>query len=191
MKVVKPVTEKPQPLEVDLLSEFQNVVQAANQKLQNELLLEDNSEVLENIRYETGRTSWLDWMPPAGTKITVATVHPECELISGSFLMGNAGAVVLTTDTHTFIVFNPFIVWLTGWSEKVNTERQNLLDPFALQLLLQDLVDQQNSDTWYLNGGKELTGKLVRMFNNALELLVDGKSITLKIDQVVAVRSLN
>jgi hypothetical protein len=88
-------------------------------------------------------------------------------------------------------VFNPFIVWLTGWSEKVNTERQNLLDPFALQLLLQDLVDQQNSDTWYLNGGKELTGKLVRMFNNALELLVDGKSITLKIDQVVAVRSLN
>jgi hypothetical protein len=191
MKAVKHLLEKHQPVEADLFSEFQNVVQSANHKLLNELQLEDNSEVLENIRYETARTSWLDRMPPTGSKITIATIHPECELVSGNFLVGNAGVIALTTDIHTFIVFNSYIIWITGWATKAHTQPGKRLDPFASQFLLQDLVDQQNSDTWYLNGGKALRGKLVRIFNDSLELLADTQSVTLKIDQVVAVRSVN
>jgi len=43
MKAVKHLLEKHQPVEADLFSEFQNVVQSANHKLLNELQLEDNS----------------------------------------------------------------------------------------------------------------------------------------------------
>jgi hypothetical protein len=50
-------------------------------------------------------------------------------------------------------------------------------------------LDQQNLDTWFINGGKTLTGRLVRIFSDSVEITIGGNSMTVLIDQVVAVRS--
>ncbi len=183
------MAQKPEQSETGLLSEFQQVVQSANHKLLRELQLEDDAQVLENVRFETAAASWLDRLPNSGTNISIATAHPECEFVNGSLLIANAGVVVLVADTHRFIFFNSQIVWLAGLQTKMHGGKGNPLDPFALQLLLQDLVDQQSIDSWFINGGKTLTGKLARIFRDSVELVIDKNLITLKLDQVIAVRS--
>ncbi|MEI7442019.1 MAG: hypothetical protein WCK30_00480 [Actinomycetes bacterium] len=183
------LNHKPEKSDGGLLSEFRQVLQLANHKLLSELQLEQAAEVLENVRFENSAASWLDRLPSSGANVTVATVHPECQQVSGSLLTANAAALVLATDTHRIICLNLHIVWISGLQEKVHTGKQNPLDPFVVHLLLQDLVDQQNIETWFLNGGKTFAGRLVRMFRDSVELSVDRNLITLKLDQVVAVRS--
>jgi hypothetical protein len=186
---VNTLNQKPERIDAELLSAVQYVVESANFKLHSELQLENAAEVLENIKYETAHTSWLDRLPSSGAGITVATLHPECESVTGKLLLANASIVALTTDTYRFLFCNSHIVWLAGLQSKSVAEKQNPLDSFALQLLLQDLLDQQNLDTWFINGGKTLTGRLVRIFSDSVELTIGEKPITLLIDQVVAVRS--
>jgi hypothetical protein len=175
--------------DADLLSEVQLVVQSEAHKLRNELQMEHVAEVLENIKYETAQTSWIDRLPAKGATFTVATAHPQCETVTGNLLLVNDLAVVLTTAADNFIFFNSHITWVTGLQVKSQVRNKNPLDPFGLQLLLQDLVDQQNIDTWFISGGRILTGILVRLFRDSVELVVDRKSVFLMIDQIVAVRS--
>ena len=59
-EAVDNLVQKPEQSDANLLSEFQQVLQSANHKLLSELQLEDNAEVLENIRFETAASSWLD-----------------------------------------------------------------------------------------------------------------------------------
>ena len=190
-KAVDYLVQKPEQSDANLLSEFQQVLQSVNQKLLSELQLEDNAEVLENVRFETAAASWLDRLPSSGAAVTVATTHPDCQQVMGSLLAANSEVLVLETATCRFIFLNAHIVWISGLHAKVRGGKQNPLDPFARQLLLQDLVDQQNVDTWLINGGKTFAGKLVRIFCDSVELNVDRNLITLKLDQVIAVRSKN
>jgi len=189
MEAVNNLTGNPKHLDVELLSEVQLVMQSEAHKLSNELHLEHVTEVLENIKYEMAQTSWIDRLPPKGELITVATAHPQCEVLTGSLQLANDLSIVLTTDLHNFIIFNAHVTWVAGLQVKSQVRNKNPLDPFGLQLLLQDLVDQQNIDTWFIRGGQIFTGKLVRLFRDSVELVVDRKSIVLMIDQVVAVRS--
>jgi len=188
-EAVDNLVQKPEQSDANLLSEFQQVLQSANHKLLSELQLEDNAEVLENVRFETAAASWLDRLPSSGATVTVATTHPDCQQVMGSLLTANADALVLETVTSRFIIFNAHILWLAGLHAKVRNGKQNPLDPFARQLLLQDLLDQQNVDTWFINGGKTFAGKLVRIFCDSVELSIYQNLITLKLDQVIAVRS--
>ena len=188
-EAVDNLVQKPEQSDANLLSEFQQVLQSANHKLLSELQLEDNAEVLENIRFETAAASWLDRLPSSGATVTVATTHPDCQQVMGSLLAANSEALVLETATSRFIILNAHILWLSGLHAKVRGEKQNPLDPFARQLLLQDLVDQQNVDTWFINGGKTFVGKLIRIFCDSVELSIDRNLITLKLDHVIAVQS--
>jgi len=186
---VNNLNQYPEQFNLDFLSQVEQVVQSADNRLRSEMQIETDTQVLENIRYETARASWLDRIPNSGTTLTVATSHPECESVSGELLLANSSALVLAAGTHRYIVFNSHVVSLVGLQAKTRVGPQNPLDPFALQLLLQDLLDQQNIDTWYANGGKTLAGKLVRIFGDCVELEVGRNLITVKLDQVVAVRS--
>jgi len=189
MEAVNNLTGNPKHLDVELLSEVQLVMQSEAHKLSNELHLEHVTEVLENIKYEMAQTSWIDRLPPKGELVTIATAHPQCEVLTGSLQLANDLSIFLTTDLHNFIIFNAHVTWVAGLQVKSQVRNKNPLDPFGLQLLLQDLVDQQNIDTWFIRGGQIFTGKLVRLFRDSVELVVDRKSIVLMIDQVVAVRS--
>lgn len=183
------LNQEPEQFDLSVLSEVELAVQSVNRKILSELHLENEAEVLENIRYETSRSSWLDRLPSVGTMITVATNHPQCESVTGRFLLADSLSFVLATDTCRFIVLNSYITWLSGLQPKPAVKKQILLDPFGLQLLFQDLADQQKVDTWFINGGKTLVGVLVRIFSDSVEIIVDSKLITVKIDQVVAVQS--
>jgi hypothetical protein len=183
------LNQNPEQSDLGILSEVEQAMQSVNRKLLSELHLENEAEVLENIRYETSRSTWLDRIPSAGTSITVATNHPQCESVTGRLLFADSLCVVLATETCNYIILSTCITWLSGLQHKTAFKKQLPLDPFGLQILFQDLADQQKVDTWFINGGKTLVGVLVRIFSDSVEVSVDGKLITLKIDQLVAVRS--
>jgi hypothetical protein len=185
----KNLNQYPEHSDLELLSQVEQVVKSADSRLRSEMQIENDAQVLENIRYETAHASWLDRIPDSQTIVTVATSHPECESVSGTLTLANASCLVLVTGAARYLLVNSHLVWLTGLRSKAQVAKHSPLDPFALQLVLQDLQDQQNFDTWYLNGGKTLAGKLIRLFSDSVELEVASNLITLKLDQVVAVRS--
>lgn len=189
MMAVDNLTKNPENQAGEFLQELDQVLLAANHKLDNESQLEADAEILENIKYEIAQTSWLDLLPARGAIITIGTCHPECESVTGQLLFANANAVGLETGAFKFLVLNTHIVWLSALQGKANSRRQSVLDPFALNLLFNDLLDQQGVNTWFLSGGKSLSGKLVRVFSDSLEINFGDQRVTLLLDQVVAIRT--
>lgn len=172
-----------------LLPELEQVVQDVKHRLIGEHQLETEAEVRENIRFETAQISWLERIPTTGSIITVATGHPECELVTGALVFANASTIVLSSETHRTIFFNTQILWVSGLLDKTHVSKRRDIDPYALQLLLNQLVDEQSFNTWLFTSGKSLMGRLIRVFCDSVEIKTELQVVTLKLDQVVAVRS--
>lgn len=183
------MAQTPENLTGDYLNELQQILLAANRKMINESQVEDDAEIQETIKYEFAQTSWLDRLPTVGEALTVGTSHPELETVTGQLLFANESAIGLETINTRFLLLNAHITWVKGLRLKASYKRANSLDHYALRLVLSDFVEQQSLDTWYLTGSKSISGKLLRVFNDSVEIAFGEDRITLMLKQVVAVRS--
>ena len=169
--------------------ELQKVMQSASDKLLGEQQLDTDAEILENIRFEMSQVSWLDRLPPKGSHMHVTTSHPECESVSGLLILANSTVLVLEDEFNQHVVLNSHIVSVCGLLPKTRGRPKQVLDPFALRLILSQFAEQKISATWLLSGGKVISGILHGLFSDSLLVVAGAIEHTIIQNHLVAIRA--
>jgi hypothetical protein len=175
--------------ESSLVSELNQVLLQAAEEVASEERLDLTHEVLETVRFEQAHISWLDRLRNTSNSVELRLAHSGLTLVLGE-VRGLTETFIVMEDLTTQLLINfDHVVAASGLSDL----SRNHSSPDAISCLssvwIRELIDQDQTSTWYLVGDQVIEGLCLRIGFDSLDIESNSRIFTIPKRSVVAIRN--
>ena len=169
----------------EVFRQVTHVLSDAFGTISSEVRLALDAEVAETLRFDQAQQSWTQRLANTRSTIEMNFAHPDLERVSGLVIASSDKYVELLDGDSSFLINLSHVITASGLAVKSVAESTSAVDSQLDSMWLHDASDSQRPVTVWCGLSRRVTGYLVTVGSDFIDLEVNGQINTVNTTHLV------